>query len=180
MRPLPAPSLARADSTATMRDVANAPAILLIGNDPTERHPLLAWNIRNNVRLHAAKLYVVNSQPIKLRRRRPNSCRFPRPRKQAVAFLTAMTPAPVADRHHASNDSLKQLRDELHGLKNLVIIFWPRKLGGADIAAWSNFGAGLGAKFICLGDYANSAARRTWASTLICFPERRHQRIASI
>src|SRR6201982_281936 len=54
--------------TATMRDVANAPAILLIGNDPTERHPLLAWNIRTNVRLNQAKLFVVNSQPIKLRR----------------------------------------------------------------------------------------------------------------
>ncbi len=49
-----------------MRDVFNAPAILLIGNDPTEQHPLLAWQIRNNVRLHRAKLYVVNSQEIKL------------------------------------------------------------------------------------------------------------------
>jgi len=54
--------------TATMRDVASAPAILLIGNDPTERHPLLAWNIRSNVRLNQAKLFVVNSQPIKLQR----------------------------------------------------------------------------------------------------------------
>jgi NADH-quinone oxidoreductase subunit G len=35
-------------------DVYNAPAILLIGNDPTEQHPLLAWQIRNNVRLHRA------------------------------------------------------------------------------------------------------------------------------
>ena len=45
-----------------------APAILLIGNDPTEQHPLLAWQIRTNVRLHRAKLYLVNSAPIKLRR----------------------------------------------------------------------------------------------------------------
>ena len=42
-----------------MRDVYNAPAILLIGNDPTEQHPLLAWQIRNNVRLHGARFYVV-------------------------------------------------------------------------------------------------------------------------
>ena len=40
------------DATASMRDVFNASAILLIGNDPTEQHPLLAWQIRNNVRLH--------------------------------------------------------------------------------------------------------------------------------
>src|SRR6185369_3396287 len=58
----------KTDSTASMRDVLNAPAILLIGNDPTERHPLLAWQIRNNVRLNRAKLYVVNSKEIKLRR----------------------------------------------------------------------------------------------------------------
>src|SRR5579872_1135647 len=55
------------NATATMRDVASAPAILLIGNDPTERHPLLAWNIRNNVRLNRGRLLVVNSRPIKLR-----------------------------------------------------------------------------------------------------------------
>src|SRR5438477_10425609 len=55
-------------ATASMADVFSAPAILLIGNDPTEQHPLLAWQIRNNVRLHRAKLYVVNSHPIKLRR----------------------------------------------------------------------------------------------------------------
>jgi NADH-quinone oxidoreductase subunit G len=54
--------------TGSMRDVYDAPAILLIGNDPTEQHPLLAWQIRNNVRLKNARLYVVNSQPIKLRR----------------------------------------------------------------------------------------------------------------
>src|SRR5206468_5090198 len=56
------------NSTASMRDVYDAPAILLIGNDPTEQHPLLAWQIRNNVRLHGARLNVVNSEPIKLKR----------------------------------------------------------------------------------------------------------------
>ena len=58
----------KSNATASMRDVGSAPAILLIGNDPTEQHPLLAWQIRTNVRLHRAKLYVVNSSPIKLRR----------------------------------------------------------------------------------------------------------------
>src|SRR5258708_10812821 len=58
----------KADATASMAEVFTAPAILLIGNDPTEQHPLLAWQIRNNVRLHRARLYVINSEPIKLRR----------------------------------------------------------------------------------------------------------------
>ncbi len=54
--------------TATMRDVLTAPSILLIGNDPTTQHPLLAWQIRTNVRLRRAKLYIVNSAEIKLKR----------------------------------------------------------------------------------------------------------------
>src|SRR5438067_1899888 len=54
--------------TASMRDVYNAPAILVIGNNPTDEHPLLAWHIRNDVRLHNGRLYVVNSEKIKLHR----------------------------------------------------------------------------------------------------------------
>src|SRR6059058_536184 len=37
----------KADFTASMRNVYDAPAILLIGNNPTDEHPLLAWQIRN-------------------------------------------------------------------------------------------------------------------------------------
>src|SRR5947209_1810898 len=47
-------------STATMRDVFDAKAIVLIGGNPTDQHPLLAYQIRNNVRLHKARLYCVN------------------------------------------------------------------------------------------------------------------------
>ncbi len=145
------------DSTATMRDVASAPAILLIGNDPTERHPLLAWNIRTNVRLNAAKLYVINSQTIKLRRQASKFLQIPQGRENKfVAFLNnddaaagSLTSAAV------SNDALKQLREELRGQKNLVIIFGS-ELGSADVAALVKFGAGVDAKFLCLGDYANS------------------------
>ena len=60
-----------------MADVFTTPAILLIGNDPTEQHPLLAWQIRNNVRLHRAKLHVINSQPIKLRRQAASFTQIP-------------------------------------------------------------------------------------------------------
>ena len=65
------------EATATMRDVSSAPAILLIGNDPTEQHPLLAYQIRNNVRLHRAKLYVVNSREIKLTRQAAGFLQIP-------------------------------------------------------------------------------------------------------
>ena len=72
-----------------MADVFTAPAILLIGNDPTEQHPLLAWQIRNNVRLHRARLYVVNSQSIKLRRQATSFTQIPAGMEGKVAsFLS--------------------------------------------------------------------------------------------
>src|SRR5260370_6702948 len=58
----------KSNVTATMRDVLTAPAILLIGNDPTERHPLLPWHIRTNIPLNAARLSFLNSQEMKLPR----------------------------------------------------------------------------------------------------------------
>jgi NADH-quinone oxidoreductase chain G len=143
--------------TATMRDVAAAPAILLIGNDPTERHPLLAWNIRTNVRLNRAKLYVVNSEEIKLRRQAARFLEIPAGREnKLVAFLNgddaaagSLTGAAV------SNDALKQFRDELKAQPGLVIIFGA-ELSGSDIPALVKFGSSINAKFICLADYANS------------------------
>jgi NADH-quinone oxidoreductase subunit G len=145
------------NSTATMRDVASAPAILLIGNDPTERHPLLAWNIRGNVRLNQARLYVVNSQPIKLRRQASSFLQLPPGRESRfVAFLNGDdASAGQLTGAGATNDALKQLRDELKSQKGLIIIFGS-ELQGADIAALVRFGSALAAKFICLGDYANS------------------------
>ena len=85
------------NATATMRDVSSAPAILLIGNDPTEQHPLLAWNIRTNVRLNRAKLYVVNSQADQAaatgdklcpdrRRQRRQICGVPEWRRRGCGF----------------------------------------------------------------------------------------------
>jgi NADH-quinone oxidoreductase subunit G len=53
---------------ASLRDTAAAPAILLIGGDPTNEHPLLAWNLRTNVRLNRARLYIANHRAIKLER----------------------------------------------------------------------------------------------------------------
>jgi NADH-quinone oxidoreductase subunit G len=145
------------NATATTRDVASAPAILLIGNDPTEQHPLLAWNIRTNVRLNRTKLYVVNAQPIKLRRQATRFLQIPAGREgKFAAFLSGDDAAAGSlTSPTVTNDALKQLRDELRGLNNLVIIFGS-EVRDTDIMALVKFGSAFGAKFICLGDYANS------------------------
>ena len=62
---------------ASLRDTATAPAILLIGGNPTEEHPLLAWNLRTNVRLNRARLYIANDKAIKLERMAKATLRLP-------------------------------------------------------------------------------------------------------
>ncbi|HLW52674.1 MAG TPA: NADH-quinone oxidoreductase subunit NuoG [Candidatus Angelobacter sp.] len=143
--------------TASMRDVSSAKAILLIGNDPTEQHPLLAWNIRTNVRLNPAKLYVVNANPIKLRRQATRFLQIPAGREGKLAAFLGGDDAAAGSltSQNVSNDSLKQLRDELAAQESLVIIFGS-ELRGADISTLVKFGAARNARFICLGDYANS------------------------
>jgi NADH-quinone oxidoreductase subunit G len=148
----------RPDATATMRDVYSAPAMLLIGGDPTNRHPLLAWQIRNNVRLHRSRLYVINSEPIKLRRQAVTFAQLPAGLEaRAAAFLAGEdTAAESLVTNETSVDAWRALREKLGGEQNLVIIFGS-EIRGKDIEALIKFGSGIaGAKFVCLGDYANS------------------------
>jgi len=143
------------NSTASMSDVFTAPAILVIGNDPTEQHPLLAWQIRNNVRLHRAKLYVINSEPIKLRRQATIFTQIPSGSEGKVAAFLAGEDA-AADSLGDRKDAWPGLRDKLRAEQNLVIIFGS-EIRGKDISSLVSFGSGIaGAKLICLADYANS------------------------
>ncbi len=146
----------RTDATASMRDVFNAPAMLLIGNNPTDQHPLLAWQIRNNVRLHKARLYLVNSYPIKLRRQATAFQQVPADGGEAlfVRFLAGDNASGNAIAATPGNlDFLRNLRERLTQEEGLVVMFGS-ELRGADISTLVL--ALPKAKFICLGDYANS------------------------
>ncbi len=148
----------KAGTTASMTDVFTAPAILLIGNDPTEQHPLLAYQIRNNARLHRAQLYVINCEPIKLRRQASEFVQIANGAEgQVAAFLAGDDAAVDKIVSDATNkDAWSALRTKLRGEENLVIIFGS-EVRGKDLASLVKFGAGIaGAKFICLADYANS------------------------
>jgi NADH-quinone oxidoreductase subunit G len=141
----------KGDRAASLRDAETAPAILLLGNDPTEQHPALAWALRTNVRLNKAKIFVVNTRDIKLRR-------------QAKAFLH-IPEGTYADavRFLGSNDSdfngiegAAEFRDALRAEQKLVI-FFGSEFRGHDIDALVSFGLSLPeARFGCLADYANS------------------------
>jgi len=141
------------EMTASMRDVFNAPAMLLIGNDPTNQHPLLAWQIRNNVRLHRARLYVINSSPIKLRRQAASFAPIPAGSEAKIAAFLAGDDSAVASL--GPEFAWTDLRNKLRNENGLVIVFGS-EIRGSDIASLVTFGASIpGAKFICLGDYAN-------------------------
>jgi NADH-quinone oxidoreductase subunit G len=139
--------------SASMREVLHAPAILLVGNDPTEKHPLLAWQIRNNVRLHRARLYVVNAQPIKLQRQAASFTQIaPGEEPRLAAFLSGDDATMAGEVRPAWSS----LRDKLRGEPGLVVIFGS-EITGEAVARLADFAGGLeGGKLIALGDYANS------------------------
>lgn len=146
-----------AGSTASMDDVFKSPAMLLIGGDPTYQHPLLAWQIRNNVRLNGAHLYIINSHQIKLCRQAKQFVCVPRGCEGDTVRILAsgsdpLAPSPLSSSWVQLADLLSALRAE----KDVLIVFGA-ELQGQDIENVVKFGASLPqAKFICLSDDANS------------------------
>jgi NADH-quinone oxidoreductase subunit G len=144
------------DRAASLRETETAPAILLLGNDPTEQHPLLAWNLRTNVRHHNARIYIVNHAGIKLERQAHESLTIPQDGyANAVRFLAGEDTAgdfPGVQ----SLDEAKKFREAVRAEPTLLIVFGS-EYRGRDIEALVNFGLTLpNARFACLGDYVNS------------------------
>ena len=137
--------------TTSLRDTGSSAAVLLLGNDPTEQHPLLAWNLRTNLRHNRARIYIANHAEIKLRRQAKAYLAVPQDGyAAAVGFLAGNDAAIQAD------DSAKAFREAVRGEENLLIVFGS-EFRGRDIEALVQFGLGLrNAKFVCLGDYVNS------------------------
>lgn len=144
----------RPNTAASMSEVLHAPAILLVGNDPTYQHPLLAWQIRNNVRLHGSRLYIINARKIKLTRQAVQFVQVPAESEgEAVSFLKN---GHLSERLEEIRQSLTKLSDGLRAERNLIVIFGS-EVKGKRIKDLVEFGASItDCKFICLGDDANS------------------------
>ena len=136
--------------TASLADTGTAPAVLLLGSDPTEQHPMLAWNLRTNVRHNRARIYIVNHEAIKLRRQAKAFLAIPQDGyASVVAFL-------AGDDSALNEETAKSFREAVLGEKELLIVFGS-EFRGRDIEALVNFGLTLpNVKFACLGDYVNS------------------------
>ncbi|HEX3661058.1 MAG TPA: NADH-quinone oxidoreductase subunit NuoG [Acidobacteriaceae bacterium] len=136
---------------ASLRDVGSAKAILLVGNDPTEQHPGLAWQIRTNVRLNGARLYVVNHELIKLRRQATGFLKI-----REGDYAAAVTYLAGNDGALEGNGEATKFREALRKEESLVIVFGS-EFRGREIESLVQWGSGFGnVKFACLGDYANS------------------------
>jgi NADH-quinone oxidoreductase subunit G len=143
--------------TASMAEVAAAPAILLIGSDPTYRHPLLAWQIRRAVRLHGARLHIVHSRRIKLCRQATQFIEVPAGGEaDFVQLLLAVQEKGVDPASARNGDQFAQLLDNLGQASGVVIVFGS-ELTGTEIRSLVRVGSRLNhARFICLGDGPNS------------------------
>jgi NADH-quinone oxidoreductase subunit G len=143
------------DRTASLRDTLTAPAILIVGGDPTIQAPGTAWNIRTNVRNNRGRLYVANSAEIKLRRQAKS---FLHLAPFGYSALAAYLNGNAASASEAASDTnaLSAFRDTIKAEEKLLILIGS-ELRGKDLKALIDFGLTIpGAKFALISDYANS------------------------
>ncbi len=155
-----------AAAQASMEQVCAATAILLIGNDPTNQNPLAAWQIRSAIRLNGARLYVVNAEEIKLRRK---ATQFVRIAEGAEALIAKWLATREGDLELDTSLEMMELRGALEKEHDVVIVFGA-ELRGEAVADLVKFGASLPGqtRYMALGDYANSRG----ASDMGLLPDR--------
>jgi NADH-quinone oxidoreductase subunit G len=115
---------------ATVADLYERKAILVLGADLALEHPMLSYQVRANYRHHQAHIYVVTPQAV-------------REDKYAAAVVRGR--------------AYESLRDKLQAEPELVILF-DDTYKGDDLRALVDFAESLAipVKFLCLLDYANS------------------------
>jgi NADH-quinone oxidoreductase subunit G len=117
-------------------DLYNAKAVLVIGADLSLEHPFLAFQIRANLRHHAAHVYVVTPQAV-----REDHCATKSVRASGDAVRAA----------------LDEMRAALTAEADLVILF-DDSIKGDAVRRLVDFGESLAkpVKYVALVDYSNS------------------------
>jgi NADH-quinone oxidoreductase subunit G len=142
------------DSLLTMEQLYQSKAVLLIGNDPTNQNPLVGWQIRSGIRHFGTKLFILNSNEIKLKRKA----------KQFVKIATGQEAAALRWLENSEEqlapelvEQLVQLKAALEAESDVAVVFGA-EVSGAAIAPLVTFGSKLPGRtrYMALGDYANS------------------------
>ena len=142
------------DSLLTMEQLYQSKAVLLVGNDPTDQNPLVAWQIRSGIRHHGTKLFVINSNEIKLKRKATQFVKVNVGQEAAVLKWLAHEEGQFSPE---LVEQLVQLKAGLEAIGDVATVFGA-EVSGAAIATLVAFGSKLPGKtrYMALGDYANS------------------------
>lgn len=121
---------------AGTEDLYRSKAVLVIGSDLSQQHPMFAYQIRANFRHHQAHVYTVTEGPV---------------REHSFAVKSA-TAAP-----DSVFETLELFREQLKGESELVVLFGDC-IHGASVRRLVEYGDSLGipVKYVCLVDYSNS------------------------
>jgi len=126
----------RTGALATTADVYTAAAVLIIGADLSQQHPLLAFQARANWRHHGAAIFTVTPGPV-----REDSITKASRRYEGGGAMAAV----------------ESLRDSLKAQADLVVLFGDAVKGDGvrDLVAFGD-SLGIPVRYACLVDYSNS------------------------
>jgi NADH-quinone oxidoreductase subunit G len=143
-----------ADATLTMEQLYNAKTVFVIGNDPSNQNPLVAWQIRSAIRHHGSKLFILNSRDIKLERKASQFVQVG-PGQEAAAVRRLATGEGQFEQ--GVSEKLGALKQALESESDVAIVFGSA-ITGSVIADLVAFGSRLQGhvRYMALGDYANS------------------------
>jgi NADH-quinone oxidoreductase subunit G len=154
------------DALLTMDQLYKSKAVLLIGNDPTNQNPLVAWQIRSGIRHHGTKLFIINSNDIKLDRKAAQFVKIDAGQEDAALRWLAHEEGQLAP---ALVEQLVLLKAALEAVSDVAIVFGA-EISGAVILQLVAFGSKLPGKvgYMALSDYSNSRG----ASDMGLLPDR--------
>ena len=154
------------DSLLTMEQLYKSSAVLVVGNDPTNQNPLVAWKIRSGIRHHGTKLFIVNSREVKLHRKAQQFIKVAEAQEAAAFRWLASEEGTLPT---ALVEQLVLLKAELDAQPDVAIVFGA-EITGTAIAQLVAFGSKLAGKvrYMALGDYSNSRG----ASDMGVLPDR--------
>jgi NADH-quinone oxidoreductase subunit G len=143
-----------ADASLTMEQLYQSKAVLLIGNDPSNQNPLVAWQIRAGIRHNETKLFLINSEEIKLERKATQFIHVPDGQE---AFAARWLDTGEGQLAQGVAEKLTALKTALEAEHEVAFVFGS-EITGAAIAHLVAFGSKLPGKvrYMALGDYANS------------------------
>src|ERR1700726_4840036 len=122
------------DSLLTMEQLYQSKAVLLVGNDPTNQNTLAGWQISSGIRHFATKLFIINANEIKLRRKATQFVKVEAGQEAAALRWLAHEEGQLSPE---LVEQLVQLKAALEAEADVAIVF------GADIfgAAGTQLGA---------------------------------------